>query len=451
MANKTINTKIVIAELHRAFKMFNENLFNNGLPEPAILIQSRGNKKLTLGWCSVQKIWKNEITEEEKYEINIVAEALNRGVYPVMTTLLHEMVHLYNLVNGIKDTSRGNTYHNMKFKQTAESHGLLIEHADKIGWSVSELQGTTMNLIDSYEFDEAVFSLGRRDFDAEEKPKKKKKSSSRKYICPECGTSIRASKDVNICCADCSNVEEGKMVMFYKEPTEDDFEDGEENLVEYVCLDCGCVLEQPEGSTHCPECGGELKKLEDIETAEPVEEPTEEEPPAGIVEVDVELNDGAGNMIPVKQGMIDVHAGNSEDYEDIDEETQEAFARAWEERDNTGWEELRIREVLMDANNQGVSLGLYATNTADISIEISDKMKSQWALYKEGKKFTFSKHYLEEATDEEIEDTIKHQYIHHYQWIMFGLKVNHKKDFKALCEKLGVSLEVPTKNHRAMK
>lgn len=426
MTNKTINTKIVIAELHRAFKMFNENLFNNGLPEPAILIQSRGNKKLTLGWCSVQKIWKNEITEEEKYEINIVAEALNRGIYPVMTTLLHEMVHLHNLVNGIKDTSRGNTYHNMKFKQTAESHGMVIEHADKIGWSVSELQGTTMNLIDSYEFDEAVFSLGRMDFDAEEKPKKKKKSSSRKYICPECGTSVRASKDVNICCADCSNVEEGKLVMFYKEPTEDDFEDGEENLVEYVCLDCGCVLEQPEGSTTCPECGGELKKLEDIETAEPTEAPTEEETPAGIIEIDTELNDGAGNMIPVKQGMIDV---------DVTPEP---------------WTVERIRntftmiqgEMYQDDN---------APATHELEVEISDKMKSQWASYKEGKKFTFSKDYLEEASDDDIIDTIKHQYIHHYQWEVSGLKVNHKKDFKALCEKLGASLEVPTKNHRAMK
>lgn len=292
---KSINTKVVIAELHRAFKMFNENLFEGKLPEPAILIQSRGNKKLTLGWCSVQKIWKNEKTEEEKYEINLVAEGLNRGIYPVMTTLLHEMVHLYNLVNGIKDVSRGNTYHNMKFKNTAEAHGLIIEHADKIGWSVSKLQGTTMNLIDSYEFDEAVFSLGRRDLDSEgdEKPKKKK-SSSRKYYCPECGISIRASKDVNILCGDCTNIEEGKLVLMLKEPSEEDFE--ELNKIDIVCPECGCISTVAEGDTICLECG--------FDTTQEIKEP--EEVPAGVIEIDTELNDGAGNMIPVKQGMINI-------------------------------------------------------------------------------------------------------------------------------------------------
>lgn len=300
---KSINTKVVIAELHRAFKMFNENLFEGKLPEPAILIQSRGNKKLTLGWCSVQKIWKNEKTEEEKYEINLVAEGLNRGVYPVMTTLLHEMVHLYNLVNDIKDVSRGNTYHNMKFKKTAEAHGLIIEHADKIGWSVSKLQGTTMNLIDSYEFDEAVFSLGRRDLDFEgnEKPVKKK-SSSRKYYCPECGTTIRASKDVFVLCGECTNIEEGKVVPMLKEPAEEDFEGIEgvdTNKVEIICPECGCISTVSEGETICPECGFDTTQ----ETQE-IKEP--EEVPIGIIEIDTELNDGAGNMIPVKQGMVNI-------------------------------------------------------------------------------------------------------------------------------------------------
>lgn len=429
--SKQINTKIVITELHRAFKMFNENLFGGALPEPAILIQSRGNKKLTLGWCSIKKIWKNEITEEEKYEINIVAEALNRGIYPVMTTLLHEMVHLYNLVNNIKDTSRGNTYHNMKFKKTAEAHGLLVEHADKIGWSVSKLQSLTMDLIDSFAFDEAVFSLGRRDldFEGEGKPRKKKKTSSRKYICPECGTSIRASKDVNILCAECTKPEENKFVMFYKEPTEEDFDDNdnegteENNMVECVCLDCGCVHELPEGETVCPDCGGELEQVGTDPVAEP-EEPVET--PTGIVEVDTELLDGDGNKIPVKQGMIDVPVTKV-------------------------WEESNIKEVLEVFSHEISKAGLKEVSIEDLTVEISDKMKSQWALYKEGKKITFSKDYLETTSEAEVLDTIKHEFLHHYQFVSEGIKVNHKKEFKALCEQFGLSLEVPTKNHRAMK
>ena len=144
-----INTKMVINELHRIFAFLNRDLFEGKLPEPAILIQSRGSKTLTLGWCSVEKIWKNDATNEERYEINLVAEALNRGVFPVMATLIHEMVHLHNLVNDIKDTSRGNTYHNSKFKEQAEKRGLIIQYADKIGWSVTSLSPYLMELLKS--------------------------------------------------------------------------------------------------------------------------------------------------------------------------------------------------------------------------------------------------------------------------------------------------------------
>lgn len=307
---KKVNTKVVISELHRAFKLFNENLFDGTLPEPAILVAPRGNKKLTLGWCTVGKVWKNEVTEEERYEINLCAEALNRGIYPVMATLLHEMVHLHNLVNEIKDTSRGGTYHNMKFKKVAEEHGLVIEHGEKIGWSLTKLQGTTMDLIDGANFDEAVFSFGRREMNSEEdKKRKKKKGSVRKYVCPRCGCIIRASKQVKVICGDC--YENDNLLMYFieeTEPEEDengnpaitleptDYEPVEpteaeegieieipeeptfENPIEYVCQECGCLstVERTESDVHiCKECGSSCVT---IISGLDVEEPTPSEP-----------------------------------------------------------------------------------------------------------------------------------------------------------------------------
>lgn len=433
---KQVNTKLVISELHRAFKLFNEELFQGQLPEPAILIQSRGNKKLTLGWCTVGKVWKNEFTQEERYEINLVAEALNRGTLPVMATLLHEMVHLHNLVNEIKDTSRGNTYHNMKFKNTAEAHGLIIEHAEKIGWSVTTLQDETVELIKSAHFDEAVFSLGRKDSSAGDTEKKKKKTSSRKYICPECGTTIRASKDVFVLCGLCTNLVEGKVVPMIKEQPEDEEDTPTAETIEKVCNDCGCISEVPEEASECPECSGELIIPQPKE--EPTEapaEPTEEEPieeevieapvekPVEIVEVDTVLIDGDGNPVPVKQGMINIK-------------------RVWTPE--------AIESILKEAQEQAEALGLQAP-AFDLPIEINPKMISQYALYKEGKNLTFSKNYLAEASAEDIIDTIKHQYLHHYEFIVEGLKVNHKKPFKALCEQFGLDTKVPVKNHRAMK
>ena len=424
---ETINTKIVIEELHRAFKMFNENLFNNEIPEPAILIQSRGNKKLTLGWCTVEKVWKNEATHEERYEINLVAEALNRGIYPVMTTLLHEMVHLYNLVCGVKDTSRGNTYHNMKFKKVAEAHGLIIDHADKIGWSVSKLQGFTMDLIDSYHFDEAVFSLGRKDLTMEGAGTRRKpvKTSSRKYICPCCGTSLRASKDINVLCADCTNMETGKVVHFQKveEPAEP--VQPAPTMEEYVCKDCGCIssIAETEENKACSECGSmDIVKIGEQEEGQTPAEPVE---PVPTSEEDTFLDDGAGNQIPVKQRKLIL--------------------------DNTGWDIERIRKVLSKAVNKAQACELEAIETDDIEVEISEKFISGYAKYKEGRKITFSKIYLETAKDSDIEDTIFHEYLHHYEYMVLGLNMNHKKGFKQLCNLFGIETKVPIKNNRAMK
>ena len=69
------------------------------------------------------------------HEINIGAGTLARPIEDVAATLLHEMVHYYNYENGVKDCSRGNTYHNKRFKESAESHGLIVDYSQKYGWA----------------------------------------------------------------------------------------------------------------------------------------------------------------------------------------------------------------------------------------------------------------------------------------------------------------------------
>jgi ribosomal protein S6 len=44
----------------------------------------------------------------------------------VAATMLHEMAHLYDLTYRIKDVRNNGYYHNMKFKETTEAHGLHI-------------------------------------------------------------------------------------------------------------------------------------------------------------------------------------------------------------------------------------------------------------------------------------------------------------------------------------
>lgn len=425
--NKRINTKVMLSELHRAFKLFNDKLFKGELPEPAILIQSRGNKKLTLGWCTMNPIWVNATTQEKKYEINIVAEALDRGLLPVMNTLLHEMVHLHCLSNNIKDTSRGLTYHNTNFKNMAETHGLVCtgeKPDDKIGWSSTKLHDYTVKLIYENNFDEGIFSLSRLDTTEIPKDKNKPKRSVRKYECPECGNSVRPSKDINLVCGDCSDFESGNIVHYIKVEDENGNPVEPTEVLTFVCPECGGIHEQD--SNICPDCNVEMEEYSPSNTEEP-KEPVELVP---IVEVDTTLDDGAGNMIPVKQGMIDVDSVNKTD---------------WLNTEN-------IYKVFKEFAEEMRAVDYKVAPISSIKVKLSKKLKQQYVTYTCGNgKITFSQTFLITASDDEIIDTIKHQYIHHYQYTINGITPNHKEGFIEICKQFGLDTQIPYRNHRPMK
>lgn len=192
--------KPVIAELENLFSKFNERFFNNELEAPVIAV-SPDHTRGAYGWCTMWKAWKSGDGENDgHYEINMCAEYLNRPFEETCSTLIHEMVHLLNLQNGVQDTSRSGLYHNRKFKTTAEEHGLVIEKGPKYGWHVTSL---------SPEAEEFIKGLGKSGFSLVRPRVKTLKgssssgSSSRKYVCPCCGTIIRATKEVNVQCGDC--------------------------------------------------------------------------------------------------------------------------------------------------------------------------------------------------------------------------------------------------------
>lgn len=205
------NTQDIITELYKAFRLMNNKYYNNCLPEPAILIQNRGNKKNVLGWCTVNKLWDDKSLNEKKYEIAIISEYLNRGIYSVISTLMHEMVHLYNLENNIKDTSRNGTYHNKRFKAEAEAHGLLIDFDKNIGWSPTKLNTESIEIINNANLNKSAFMISRNDFqqvleaDPEAEAKTPPKKSKFKYICTNCNSIITSSKEMSLHCNDCNN------------------------------------------------------------------------------------------------------------------------------------------------------------------------------------------------------------------------------------------------------
>ena len=196
--------KEVIGTLEMLFSKFNKKFFDNKLENPVITVTPDKGKKgmTTWGWCTSWKAWKDS-DDGGYYEINLCAEYLTRPFELTCGTLIHEMCHLYNLQNGIKDCSRGGTYHNAKFKEAAIAHGLTCEKTNR-GWTKTGLTEETAAWIQS-EFDEksrlGLYREKLMQFDAVGTAKK---SSTRKYVCPVCGTIIRATKEVNVTCTDCN-------------------------------------------------------------------------------------------------------------------------------------------------------------------------------------------------------------------------------------------------------
>ena len=196
-----VSLKTTLNQLENLFKFFNKEYFENQLEAPVITI-SPDMTKGAYGWCTSWKAWKHSSEDGENdghYEINICAEHLTRPFEEVAGTMLHEMVHLDNLYKGIKDTSRSGTYHNEKFRKTAEKHGLIVEKTEKYGFAITKLTD---------EAKEKVKKIGCESFDmfrdsGIKKANKTSKSSSIKYVCPLCGAIIRATKEVNVRCADC--------------------------------------------------------------------------------------------------------------------------------------------------------------------------------------------------------------------------------------------------------
>ena len=185
----------LVGYLEMIFRILNREYFSDYLSMPVITIQSSQD---TYGRFTSGSVWRVG-DKDNKSEINISAEWLCRPIVNVVATMLHEMTHMFCYNMGIKDTSRGCTYHNKNFKVQAEQRGLLIAHTPKYGWTLTTPSPELIEFVKSMQWDDIDISRCVESACA----RQKKLSSTRKYQCPCCGMSVRATKAVRIMCMDC--------------------------------------------------------------------------------------------------------------------------------------------------------------------------------------------------------------------------------------------------------
>lgn len=226
---QTTRTSRAAGYLEKMFRALNQDFFNGEVDEPVITIQSKSD---SYGHVTVLKTW--DVKGEKKHELNISSRYMTRPIDEVVATMLHEMVHLWNLKNNIQDCSRGNTYHNKKFRDKATEIGLNCEHHDKYGWTMTSASEkiidyiiskgwTELDMTDGNPITWTGSNSGGNGSSSTGKPipvpgtNTKTKSNSIKYKCPLCRNSVRATKKVNVMCADCMELmieDFGKQMSF---------------------------------------------------------------------------------------------------------------------------------------------------------------------------------------------------------------------------------------------
>jgi len=201
--------------LNKLYDMANAEFFGGELERPVITIQSTPK---AYGHFTLYDAW--TVNGNGIREINIGAGSLARPIENVIATLLHEMCHQYNALHGIKDVSRGGTYHNKCFRQCGEAHGLTILRSEQYGWTITEpseklidwiLENDLVDIPMCRNEEYSVFiggiggnsgSGGRPDGNDSEDPPTRK-TSYRKHTCPACGLIARTTKDAKLICGDC--------------------------------------------------------------------------------------------------------------------------------------------------------------------------------------------------------------------------------------------------------
>jgi hypothetical protein len=154
-----------INELYRATDFFLKRFCDDERVTNAkvfITIQT-SNKKNNLGHFWANR-WNADTSNEEGgeiyHEINICAERMNRPVEDVLSTLLHELAHLYNNVIGVNDCNAAQ-YHNKEFKKTAEKFGLIVDKFPGRGWALTSLNEEGYAAIDALNPDKSALSICR--------------------------------------------------------------------------------------------------------------------------------------------------------------------------------------------------------------------------------------------------------------------------------------------------
>lgn len=192
------------AKLTEAFDYFNGALFGGELPACMITLQRKANAR---GYYAHHN-WQERAGEGKVSEIAMNPDTFGeRDDRSILSTLVHEMCHLWQFVYGEPSTGG---YHNKSWGARMVSVGLI---PSSTGMPGGKRTGTKVShyIEVGGAFDSACTKLLATGFTIDwqtvhgESPERRaaKRASKTKYTCPACGANAWAKPGANLVCGDC--------------------------------------------------------------------------------------------------------------------------------------------------------------------------------------------------------------------------------------------------------
>jgi predicted SprT family Zn-dependent metalloprotease len=195
-------TKVQFTAYEQMFQYFNRKLFAGSLPA-CLLNFSR--KAKTYGFFAPQR-WQRE-GQEVRHEISLNPASLrSRKPIEVVSTLVHEMVHLWQQDFG-RPSRRG--YHNAEWASKMDAIGLVPSStAEPGGARVGQL--VSHYIADGGRFAEAFAAMPPEyllpwscEEPEEDRGKTTRSRNKLKYTCPSCAANVWGAPGLLIVCGSC--------------------------------------------------------------------------------------------------------------------------------------------------------------------------------------------------------------------------------------------------------
>lgn len=178
--------------LTQAYDLINYNYFDGRLP--VVSFSVRVAKQTKNGW-GVNK-------EHEVYLIYVYDYCLFEDVESIYIGLMHQISHIINAENNVKDTSRKGQYHNKAFKKVAEKNGLITRRTDANGFDAVGIKKEVLDKIIIPDLRRRLNQAIEKDMAIERNQSKRIKKMVR-FCCPNCKRKATAGLTMKLVCGYC--------------------------------------------------------------------------------------------------------------------------------------------------------------------------------------------------------------------------------------------------------